>query len=62
MGRRAQYYYYMNVYDYLERGCLNYETLLKRKAALDHDYVYFKLAQEYWRSQGEVYNLEHDGL
>lgn len=62
IARRAYHYYGMNVADYFDRGCLILTTLIERKAALENDKVYSKLAHDYWILHGKVYHLKDDGL
>lgn len=52
----------MNVADYFDKGMIHLDTLIERKADLENDKEYIKLAQDYWRLQGKVYNLYDDQL
>ena len=62
VAKRAYHYYLIYVADYFERGCLTFKTLIQRKADLENDKEYIKLAQDYWILHGKVYNLKDDEL
>jgi hypothetical protein len=47
VSKRAYHYYRMNVADYFDRGFFNLGTLIERKADLENDKEYIKLAQDY---------------
>lgn len=60
--RQAYHYVRTCVADNFDRAMLHFETFVERKTEFENDREYFRLARDYWASQGEIFNMHEDEL